>query len=242
MKFSDLETDEEKLDLMNKKEILLIKENRKLLGKNKIFNVRDGGYNTFLTDEQKLERSEWTKEYYQSPEGMARRKEHGELMKEFYESPDGIALKEQLSVSQKGKHISPETEFTSEDTMGKKNHFYGKTHTPETKKYISDIQKGKVASEETKEKQTKSSLEYYQSPEGQLRKKNNSKRMFGSNNPYAKTYDLSLTPLISPTGEYFFKIVCAAQFARDNNLNSDSLSSLLNGKQKSHKGWVIKCS
>jgi len=47
----------------------------------------------------------------------------------------------------KGQHLSPETEFKSEDIKGKNNPFYGKHHTKETRKKLSESNIGKRTGE-----------------------------------------------------------------------------------------------
>lgn len=50
----------------------------------------------------------------------------------FYGKHHTIESKEKIRKKLKGRHLSPDTEFTSESTAGEKNPFYGRHHTKET--------------------------------------------------------------------------------------------------------------
>lgn len=100
-------------------------------------------------------------------------------------------------------------------------------------------QEGKVWSHDPKE-----TLEKKRKPNsGQFGKgrickhSNEAKRRIGQAN--AKTYDLSQNPLIGPNNQIVVEIQGLAEFCRANNLSFD-LSSVLNGRQKTHRGWKLK--
>lgn len=62
------------------------------------------------------------------------------------------------------------------------------------------------------------------------------KRKIGISN--SKKYDLSLNPLIGPCNQRILWINGLSEFCRDNGLGAD-LFLVLNGKQKSHRGWRL---
>lgn len=55
----------------------------------------------------------------------------------FYGKHHTIESKEKIRKKLKGRHLSPDTEFTSEMTTGGKNPFYGRHHTKEARDAIS---------------------------------------------------------------------------------------------------------
>jgi hypothetical protein len=62
----------------------------------------------------------------------------------------------------------------------------------------------------------------------------------GINSPKVKIYDLSLNPLVSPTGEIFTKIEGLRSFCKKHNLKNSTLCRILQNKKKINFGWHLQ--
>lgn len=67
----------------------------------------------------------------------------------------------------------------------------------------------------------------------------NTKNGRGLGKPFKGKFSDTGKTVISPTGQEFI-VTNTSKFAREHNLIQQSLSSLLHGKQLSHKGWSLK--
>lgn len=160
------------------------------------------------------------------------------------EGTSGLTLsedhKKRLSESMKGKYT------------GRNNPFYGKKHSEESKRKMSEAGGGKHPSDETRRKMS----------ESQKGEKNHNWGKTGENNPrYGKKhseetirklsesmigkYTGKNSPvakpitLIHPSGkeEYFY---CARDACSKYNLNGGGLSMVLNGSRETHKNFKAK--
>ena len=125
-------------------------------------------------------------------------KRHPEICKAISEGRMGMKFtdkhRENLSLSHRGKR---------------------KPQTEETKKRISDSNKGRKRNSKQKDfisEKTRESM----------------KKL------YQQTYQFT-----SPTGEVFSETTTLSEFSRKYNLNAAALSLVLNGKRKNHKGWKV---
>ena len=73
-------------------------------------------------------------------------------------------IKKKISDKLIGKHSNPASEFTSENTKGKNNPFYGRRHTEEAKLKCRLANLGKKESEETRRKKGEKSKEMWSNP------------------------------------------------------------------------------
>jgi len=73
-------------------------------------------------------------------------------------------IKKKISDKLIGRHSNPASEFTSENTKGEKNPFYGHKHTEEAKLKCGLAHLGKRDSEETRQKKSKKSRERWSDP------------------------------------------------------------------------------
>jgi group I intron endonuclease len=105
--------------------------------------------------------------------------------------------------------------------------------------FMSEAHRGYKASNETKEKMSKShkGLNTWSKGRSNSSKGKTRPGCTGLKHPKAKIYEN--INLQSPNGSLYTKIECAAEFARLNRLNIKNLNQLLNGKRKSHKGWRL---
>ena len=145
-----------------------------------------------------------------------------------------------------GFNISHDATNFGKDMFGERNPFYGKRHTEETKRKLSERFLGSKLSEKTKQKISDSNT-------GKKMSEENRKRMIG--NTYSKGNKFWVGKkhreeskakmgeshakefkLVSPNGE----IVIGKnlyKFARENSLNQGNLWKVIFGKVKRHKGW-----
>lgn len=159
---------------------------------------------------------------------------------------------------------------TESSCAGEKNGFYGKTHTEETKDIISEKIKflcennstfansrknfgskngmyqsnrfaelnpmyGKTHSKQTKQKISEAAKERYKNnPHPRLGNKLSEEQKSKIAEKNSKEYEL-----ISPAGN-LVKIKNLEKFARENNLSVNCLRHVLSGRNKSHKGWILK--
>lgn len=184
-----------------------------------------------------------------------------------YEEIFGAEKAKEMKKKQSQAHLKwleehPEfLENLSEKMTGENNHFYGKTHTDETKKLISDTQKGKSLEERygkekadsIKEKRLKIKLKKLEQCTIKKEKSENSlsgktyEEIFGiekakerkekiSKNK-AKTYSGFI--LLDPNGNQYTQITNLAQFCLKHKLLCSHLHDLLKGIYKNHRGWKI---
>lgn len=208
---SGLNSEEEKKLKLDEREQFYIKEYRNLFGKNKVCNILDGGRTHVFTKSDRETMGKSQKFFYQS--------EKGEEKKQI--------LRERFSGSGNPMYGKTHTEEAVEKNRksnigkqaGKNNPMFGKSHSDEAKNKVSLKNRDRV-----------SPLK-------------NTKRLdiFGAKNPSSKIYDLSLNPLISPSGEEFTRIECLEEFCRKYNLLSNKMCCLLKKKSKTHRGWRLKC-
>lgn len=205
-----LATEEERRLRLDEREQALIKEYRKLYGKNNVFNVLDGGRTHVYTEENRKTISEARKAYYKSEKGKLRI-----LKLKIENAGEGNPMygKKQTEESNRKNR-----ESNIGKQAGENNAMYGRRHSKEAKNKISLVNKGRPSK----------------------RKGTTCPHLAGMNNPSAKIFDLSLNPLVSPEGEEFLRIECLEDFCRAHDLRSAKMSSVLRGKRKSHKGWRLK--
>lgn len=109
----------------------------------------------------------------------------------------------------------------SEFMMGRNNPFYGRSHSEETKRKISEKKTGSRLSEETKRK-------IGDSARGRKMPREVVERQRAQR---SKTYRL-----INPEGEYII-VTNLSQFCRDNNLDQGNMNAMYAGKYKTCKGY-----
>lgn len=114
--------------------------------------------------------------------------------------------------------------YSSEQLMGEKNPFFGKRHTPETKRRISET-KRKNPYIPTEEHRKSASLKLKGRIPGNLGE------LIAANKERAKTYHL-----IDPNGAPIV-VTNLKQFCKDNNLDQRNMSNMYAGKYKSSKGY-----
>ena len=204
-----LTTEEEKQLKLDEREQVHIKEYRKLFGKRKVCNVLDGGRTHVFTEENRKTMGESQKAFYGTKKGERKKQQLKEI---FAGSGNPMYGKKQTEES-----IRKNRESNIGKQSGENNAMFGKHHTEETKNKVSLANKGKVS----KRKGTKCP------------------QMSGLKNPSAKVYDLSLNPLVSPTGEEFMKVECLENFCRERGLLSSKMSQVISGKSRTHKGWRL---
>jgi hypothetical protein len=129
-------------------------------------------------------------------------------------------------------------EKKSKEMLGEKNHFYGKTHSEETKELLSKCKKGKKLSAEMREKKSKE----------MLGEKNH---FYGKNHSEETKSKISLAKskykyqFFSPTNEIFI-VYNLKSFCLENNLLSSVMykiasKDISNGKRSlSYKGWKVE--
>jgi len=203
-------TDDEKRLKLDEREQCLIKEYRKLYGKNKVYNVLDGGRTHIYTEEERKTMCETRKAFYETEEGKLKKKK---LSEKFSGEGNPMYGKKQTEESNKKN-----SESNLCKQAGKNNAMYGRHHSEEAKNKVSLANKGRPSK----------------------RKGTAYPRMAGMKNPSAKIFDLSLNPLVSPVGEEFLRIECLEDFCRAHNLLSGKMSTVISGKRPSHKGWRLK--
>ena len=158
-----------------------------------------------------------------------------ELIKEIGRSLFGEGPLTNLTEGGEGRHICH---------AGRFNPFYGKTHTPETRKLISEANKGKTISD-TMRSQISTKLTGSKKPahhgeslrayRHNLRIKdpmNESFQRLGKLN--SKTWEVT-----SPTGEVFV-VTSLRNFCKENGLNVKTLMTAYNQKRSTRDGWSAK--
>lgn len=140
---------------------------------------------------------------------------------------------------------------------GKGNPFFGKKHTEETKRLISQHRKGKLKgimvgeknpmykkthTNEQRKKMSEASLAFWESEEGKLEKKKHADRLRGKPNPFIKkgkdhpNYNPTIYMFSHPTEETFTGT--AHDFRKKYGLSSE-IYYLVNGEYKQYKGWKV---
>lgn len=145
-----------------------------------------------------------------------------ESKKRFYQTETGIQLRKKLSNVQKGRKRTEEEK--QKMSKSRKGLLTGEKHPLFGKTGALNPMFGKKHSEESKQKMSDN------------KKGLNS----GLQHQYARIYDLSLNPLVSPIGEKFSKIECLSSFCKEQNLHTTHLRNVFKGKNKSHKGWKLE--
>jgi len=218
LKFSILETpdvslmatEEEKKLKLDEREQVLIKEYRKLYGKNNVYNVSDGGRTHIITEDARKTMSEARKAFYETEEGKLKKQK---LKERFSGEGNPMYGKKQTEESNRKN-----SESNTGKQAGENNAMFGQHHTEEAKSKVSQANKGRPSK----------------------RKGTRCPQLAGMKNPSAKIFDLSLNPLVSPEGEEFLRIVCLEDFCRAHGLRSSYMSRLISGKRPSHLGWHLK--
>jgi len=167
---TNLITDEEKQQRLNEREIFLIREYRKLHGKNNVFNVKDGGNTYTPLTEDKLKMSNSLTAFYQSEEGIKNK----ELRSRPYEEKFGIEKSEEIK------------QKMSEAHRGENNHNFNRKFGDNFKKQISNFLNTLFQSKEgeaIKQKMSEKKREYFQTEEGERLKQTHKDRLSG------KTYE-----------------------------------------------------
>lgn len=204
-----LATEDEKRLKLDEREQTLIREYRKLYGKNNVFNVLDGGRTHITTEDTRKTMSESQKAFYDSEEGKLRiqrlKEDNAGEGNPMYGKKQTEESNRKNSESNLGKQV------------GENNAMYGRHHTEEAKNKVSQANKGRPSK----------------------RKGTSCSKIAGMKNPSAKIYDLSLSPLVSPTGEQFLRIECLEDFCRAHGLLSSKMSQVLRNKRPSHKDWRL---
>jgi hypothetical protein len=167
-----------------------------------------------------------------------------ESKKRFYQSEKGNAVKEYISNLYAGKHVgSPEEwlgeergrrlreirsknakknkSFSQRDCTGVNNSFYGKMHTEETRKKISEAKKGKEMPEYAKEKISKT-----------LREKGVNK---GASNYQAKPIEVT-----HANGTIEILNGNVTRWSYDHRMSPARIYELCNGKREEYKGFKAK--
>jgi group I intron endonuclease len=206
---SSLASDDEKRLRLDQREQELIKEYRKLHGGRKVCNVLDGGRTHVFTEEDRKTMSESQKAFYESEAGKRR---INRLKEENAGEGNPMYGKKQ---SEESNRKNSESNIGKQ--AGENNAMYGRHHSEEAKNKVSQANKGRPSK----------------------RKGTSCSKIAGMKNPSAKIYDLSLNPLISPTGEQFLRIECLEDFCRAHSLLSCKMSEVLRSKRPSHKGWRL---
>jgi group I intron endonuclease len=157
------------------------------------------------------------------------------------------------------KYTKTQKKEMREKMIGKKNPFYGKTHSEETRKKISNSLKGKMKgvligeknpmfgkdhTEKNKNIMSESSKSFWNSDVGEKMKSIRSKKLTGKSNPF--TLKGKLHPRYNPEIYYFYNNNSNESFSgtvydfrKMYNLCGD-IYYLVNKKYKQYKGWVIK--
>ena len=208
---SSLASDDEKRLRLDQREQELIKEYRKLHGGRKVCNVLDGGRTHIFTEEDRKTMSESQKAFYESEAGKRRIKR----LKEN-NSGEGNPMYGKKQTEESNKKNS---ESNIGKQAGENNAMYGRHHSDEAKNKVSLANKGRPSK----------------------RKGTSCPKIAGLKNPSAKIYDLSLNPLMSPSGELFLRVECLEDFCRAHGLMSCKMSEVLRNKRPSHKGWRLSC-
>lgn len=209
MDVSLLATEEERQLKLDEREQELIKEYRKIHGRRKVCNVLDGGRTHVYTEEDRKTMSETRKAFYASEAGKRRIEK---LKKENSGEGNPMYGKKQSEESNRKN-----SESNRGKQAGENNAMYGRHHSEEAKKKVSQANKGRPSK----------------------RKGTSCANMAGMKNPSAKIYDLSLNPLMSPSGELFYRIECLEDFCRAHGLRSAKMCSVVGGKKLSYKGWRL---
>lgn len=121
----------------------------------------------------------------------------------------------------------------SQSKMGIKNSFFGKNHSEQTKKLLSEKAKGKKSSEETKKKLS-------------IKFSGSGNNMFGRPSPL-KNHKEETKKIISlkkskkwvfsnPNNE-IITVINLLQFCKENNLNYSCMYKVANGKMQCYKNW-----
>lgn len=133
--------------------------------------------------------------------------------------------KNKLPNPNKGKHLSPATEFKK----GMIPHNNGKT--------LEELY-GEQKAQKLRQINSYTASNNPNCISTQFKK---GRVISGIHNPRAKRYELSSTPLVSPTGEEFVSIKCLSEFCKTHCITSPSkLGEVICGKRTSHKGWYIR--
>ena len=93
----------------------------------------------------------------------------GMSLEERYGKERAKEIKKKISDNLIGRHSNPANEFTSENTKGEKNPFYGHKHTEEAKQKNRLIHLGKRESKETRLKKGKKTKERWANPKYRLK-------------------------------------------------------------------------
>ena len=152
-----------------------------------------------------------------------------------------------LKPTKRGKIHSHNPELTkqrkSEAVTGAKNPFYGKKHSEETRKKMSENHadfKGKNSPCFAK---TPSPEKLLQMKRTQFKKGDTSlfkgqEGLKGMKNGHAKI--LTNVRLLSPDGILYTHIECLSEFAREHGLEQTNLLSVIRGRRRSCRGWTIE--
>ena len=108
----------------------------------------------------------------------------GVSMKERFGEDKTKEIKKKISDKLIGRHSNPANEFTSENTKGENNPFYGRRHTEEAKLKCGLAHLGKKDSKETRHKKGEKSKEMWSNPE--FRTKMIENHLTGLNMRYSK--------------------------------------------------------
>lgn len=145
-----------------------------------------------------------------------------EAKKRFYQTEEGIALKEKLRKMQTNRKISEETRKKLSEShkgllAGNKHPMFGKTGELNPMHGV------------------------HHTPESIEKIRQNRKgKHSGTDNHNTKVYDLSANPLVSASGETHTQVVCLNAFCQQHGLHTTHLRNVINGKNKSHKGWKLQ--
>lgn len=137
--------------------------------------------------------------------------------------------------------VKDEDNLEPRDLTGKNNHFYGRTHSEETKALISRGHKGKKLSDETKEKIRQANL-------GKTLSKEHREKIAKSNSGYNHTAsakqkmsdakrDKTIYSWKHKDGRSMY--ASHKELYTTFNLSKSSLREVINGKRKTCGGWSI---
>lgn len=167
-------------------------------------------------------RSESKKLYYESEQGKLNKKYLSELYKnkkvgspeEWLGESRGKELRKIRSTNARNNE-----KFMHQDIRGEKNPFFGKHHTEETRKIISEKRKGKKSSESTRKKISEGGKKRH--AENQLKK--------------VPEYEVIL-----PNGEIEYILSNdKCNYARNHRMGVTIINDLISGKRKSYNGYTL---
>ena len=172
------------------------------------------------------------------------------MVGKYHLGPPSAETRRKISAANIGKISSEESKRKNREShIGKNSHWYGKGgHTQEAKRKISEAHKGKHLTPQNEFKKGnipwtkgKHHSEDVKRKIGAANSGRDRSDIKGIKHHGAKTVYLLNDPVISPSGEAFFKIECIREFCKTQGIASScTFGSVLSGKKKSYYGWMLK--